>query len=343
VSERRYRWLIRAYPKAYRDYRGAEMLTTLLDMAESGRGQPGPGLSAHLVFRGVLQRFRPPARRPLAWLGALLAAVALAAFAGVAGTWLGWQTAEAIPSDADLRALNAAITGMPAPAAVYPEVSAMKGPGVAVRADGASDYSPGRIRAALTADGWRITSFADHDGTLITFAETAPGTPVDLSTERRLPTEFVAYTATRGGLKLAGDGMVTAEDGSARYRTEVWPREPAVVRPLTVTGLAVGALAGWLLAAAAAWRIRGSGRPRRWLATGLSAAGFAAVAVPAYQHYRDVYQVLVYAHGSPYPYIVDGPADGRVILAGTAVGLLAMVTGLVAASREASGVASRKA
>ena len=147
----------------------------------------------------------------------------------------------------------------------------------------------------------------------------------------RLPTKFVTYSATRGGLKLAGNGDVVTAGGAAMYGTEVWPREPVVVRPLTIAGMVAGGLVGWLVAAAAAWRIRGSGRWQRRLATGLSAAGLAAVTAPAYQHYRDAYQVLAYAHGSPYPYIVDGPSDGRLALAGTAIALLAAVTVLATA------------
>ena len=65
-TERRYRRLLWAYPRSYRDHRGAEILTTLLEMAEDGR-KPG----VHLVLAGLRQRFRLPARRPLAWVAAL--------------------------------------------------------------------------------------------------------------------------------------------------------------------------------------------------------------------------------------------------------------------------------
>lgn len=123
------------------------------------------------------------------------------------------------------------------------------------------------------------------------------------------------YTATRGDLKLAGDGSVITGGadhglaGQASYATEVWPREAAAARPLTIAGLIAGALGGWLLAAAFAYRVRGSGRLRRWVATALCTVAFSAAAVPTYVHYRDAYQVMVYAHGSPYPYIVYRPSD----------------------------------
>jgi len=332
--ERRYSRLLRAYPRSYRERRGTEMVTTLLEMAEAGYSGPSRMEAAHLVLCGLRQRFRLPAGRPLAWVGALLAAVVLGAFGATAGTWLGWQTAASIPSDGGLRALNAAMTGMPAPAAVYHDSSAMKGPDGVVRADGTSGYSAERIRAALTAAGWRITSFRDWDAGMIV------GLDEGLSGAVTVRTKIVNYQATKGDLKLRGDGSVVAGGadrglaGQASYRTDVWPREPLAVRPLTVAGLIVGLFVGWLLAAAFAVRVRGGGRLRRWAATVLSGAGLAAAAVPTYQHYRDAYQVLVYAHGSPEPYIVYGPDNAAVTLICTVIGLLAIGAAVaVAAAR----------
>jgi hypothetical protein len=337
--ERRYRRLLRAYPRAYRNQHGTEMVTTLLDMAETGR--PSRGQAWHLVLCGLRQRFRLPARRPLAWAGALLAAVVLGSFGAATGTWLGWQTAASVPSDRELRALNAAMTGMPAPAAIYKEPSAMKGPSTLVRADGTSDYSAGRVRAALTAAGWRITSFHERDGAVLTDIGKSPVEAV------RVPTGDLDYTATKGRLKLAGSGSVITGGadrglaGQASYATEVWPRESAAVRPLTIAGLVGGALAGWLLAAAFAYRVRGSGRRRRWVATASSTVALVAAAAPAYALYRDAYQVMVYAHGSPYPYIVYSADDHIPVLTWTVIGLLAVAAALFAAQpRRTSAVLS---
>lgn len=329
--ELRYQRLLWAYPRAYRNHRGTEMVTTLLEMAEAGRGRPSRGQALHLVLCGLRQRFRLPAGRPLAWVGALLAAVVLGAFGAAGGTWLGWQTAASVPSDRELRALNAAMTGMPAPAAIYKGPSAMKGPNTLVRADGTSDYSAERIGAALTTAGWRITSFHESDGaTLTSFSQ-------NLIPNVRIPTRLFDYTATKGDLKLAGDGWVITGGadhglaGQASYATEVWPREPAAVRPLTIAGLIAGAFAGWLAAAAFAYRVRGRGRLRRWVATASCTVAVAAAAVPTYAHYRDAYQVMVYAHGSPYPYIVYSPGEEIPVLTGTVIGLLAVVAALVVA------------
>jgi hypothetical protein len=325
--ERRYRRLLWAYPRAYREHRGVEMVTTLLEMAEAGGGRLSRGLALHLVLCGLRQRFRLPAGRPLAWAGALLAAVVLGAFGAMGGTWLGWQTAASVPSDRELHALNAAMTGMPTPAAVYKEPSAMKGPNTLVRADGTTNYSAERIRAALTSAGWRITSFHERDGAVL--ANVGEGL-------EEVPIRIVDYTATRGGLKLAGDGSVITGGadrglaGQASYATDLWPREAAAVRPLTIAGLFGGVLAGWLLAAAFAYRVRRCGRRRRWTATVLSTVAVAAAAVPAYALYRDAYQVMVYAHGSPHPYIVYSPGEERPVLTWTVIGLLAIVAALVA-------------
>jgi hypothetical protein len=329
--ERRYRRLLRAYPRAYRNHRGVEMVTTLLEMAEAGHGRPGRGQALHLVLCGLRQRFRLPAGRPLAWVAALLAALVLGAFGAAGGTWLGWRAAASVPSDRELRALNAAMTGMPAPAAVYHEVSAMKGPDAVIRADGTSDYSAERVRAALTSAGWRITSFRERGGAIVVGFENGLAEVVSI------PTRDCDYTAIKGGLKLRGDGSVITGGadrgmaGRASYRTDVWPREAAAVRPLTIAGLVGGALAGWLLAAAFAYRVRGSGRLRRWVATVLSTVAFAAAAVPAYAQYRDAYQVMVYPHGSPIPYLVYSPGDELPVLKWTVIALLAVVAALVAA------------
>jgi hypothetical protein len=329
--ERRYRRLLFAYPRAYRNHRGAEMVTTLLEMAEAGRGGPGRGQALHLVLCGLRQRFRLPAGRPLSWAGALLAAVVLGAFGAAGGTWLGWQTADSVPADRALRALNAAMTGMPAPAAIYKEPSAMKGPSTTVRADGISNYSAERIRAALASAGWRITSFHERNGAILTDLEKG------LAQAVRIPTRELDYTATKGGLKLAGDGSVITGGadrglaGQASYRTDVWPREAAAVRPLTIAGLLGGVLAGWLLAAAFAYRVRGSGRLQRWMATVLSTVAVAAAAVPAYAHYRDAYQVMVYAHGSPQPYIAYSPSEETPVLTWTVIALLAIIAAVAAA------------
>jgi len=312
--ERRYRRLLWAYPRSYRDHRGTEILTTLLEMAEDGHR---PGL--HLVLAGVRQRFRLPARRPLAWVAALLAAAVLAGFGAAAGTWIAWRTAAAIPSDQQVQVLNATLTGIPGDARLYHETSAQQGPSVAIQADGTAGWSASRIRDGLTGAGWRITSFRESDGRII------PREDMTVS----VPIKYGIWTATSGGLKLYGNAQVFTGSpftDAASYNIRVWPVEPAVLRSLTVVGTIAGLLAGWLLVAALA---------RRRLATVLVAAGLAAATLPAYRFYREAYAVLAYPHGSPDPRTADGSHGGigTLALIWAVAGLLAIVTAAIVARR----------
>jgi len=54
--ERRYRWLLRAYPRAYRQYRAEEMLETLLVVGETDRRHPSLRESLALVAGGLRVR-----------------------------------------------------------------------------------------------------------------------------------------------------------------------------------------------------------------------------------------------------------------------------------------------
>ncbi|GIH17055.1 hypothetical protein [Rugosimonospora africana] len=74
--ERRYRRLLRLYPKAYRRERGAEILATLLDAAESGHPRPLRREVAALVVSAMRVRFGAVAGSPgQVWLSALRVAV----------------------------------------------------------------------------------------------------------------------------------------------------------------------------------------------------------------------------------------------------------------------------
>ncbi len=54
--ERRYRWLLRAYPRAYQQYRADEMLETLLATADDERRRPNLREAAALVVGGLRAR-----------------------------------------------------------------------------------------------------------------------------------------------------------------------------------------------------------------------------------------------------------------------------------------------
>ncbi|MFC4058411.1 hypothetical protein ACFOWE_08900 [Planomonospora corallina] len=68
--ERRYRWLLRSYPRGYRSGHGDEIVATLLETAEPGRTLPSPRESLPLVAAGFRARVAHAARGP-AWADAL--------------------------------------------------------------------------------------------------------------------------------------------------------------------------------------------------------------------------------------------------------------------------------
>jgi len=330
AHERRYRRLLWAYPGSYRRRHGAEIVTTLLELAESGPGRPTAAQALHLVACGIRQRFRLPAGRPLAVLTAVLAAIALGALGGAGGTWLGWQTATPVPSGDEVRALSAAIAGDPGEIHVYPWKTATNGSVVAATTQGGAPYSAERVRTALTSAGWRIT----------TFTETPGGVVVDFSTNphTEAAARFIRFAATKDGLSLTGDSMTVAGgadygiDGPIDQRLDVWADTPAALLPLAIAGLLLGVLAGWLLAAALAYRIRQLRRVHWTAVAALGAAAFTAAVFPAFDLYRNLYQVLVYDSGAPNPYIVYGPSDqlpAGLVPACIGVGLLALAAAVL--------------
>ena len=331
--ERRYRRLLWAYPGAYRRRHGAEIVTTLLDMAESGHGGPTVAQRLHLVACGLRQRFRLPARRPLALVAAVLAAMAVGALGAAGGTWLGWRTAASVPSTHDMRALTGALAGAPPEINVYELATAMNGPWIASTATGRVPYSADRVRTALTSAGWRITAFT----------ETTGGTVVDITTDpwTEAPTRLIRFSATKDGLSLTGDTMtVVGPAGDSRQRLDVWVDETAAVRPLTIAGLLIGMLAGWPIAAALAYRAGLSGRPRRAAVTVLGMMALAAAAVPVFELYRNLYQVLSYDSGAPGPYVVNVPGEAGLVPAGVGIGLLALTAAFLIAARGREPVVS---
>lgn len=338
--ERRYRRLLWAYPSDYRRRHGAEIVTTLVEMAEGGASRPGLGTTLHLAACGLRQRFRLPARRPFAVAAAVLTAIVLGALGAVGGTWLGWRTAADLPSDQGLRAMTASLVGSGPGVAVYPQSTTMRGPAVATVADGNGDFSGDRVRAGLTAAGWRVTSLTEANGATRIITDSA-ATPLATG----IPTRFADFTATKDGLSLRGYGSTVIGGaglglvGDTTQRLDVWADETAAVRPLTIAGLVAGALAGWLLSAALAYRARSGSRSRRRAATVLTVTALMAAAVPGYVCYRQTWQVLTYPPGSPYPYGGSDPA-GQIApstaMTCAVIAVLALAALVLVAARGAS-------
>jgi hypothetical protein len=256
-----YRRLLWAYPGAYRRRHGAEIVTTLLEMTEDGRGGLGFGARLHLIACGVRQRFRLPARRPFVLIAAVLAAIAVGAAGSAAGTWLGWQTAAPVPSGRQMIELTLATAGGHEAVALYPQVPGMVAPGTTAMVTSLELGDLERVRAGLVADGWQITQIAERpSGVLTRDGGVTPATEITVS-------------AVKDGLKLNGSAF--SMPANAKYdikqhtmlRLDAWPVETPFVRPLTVAGMLAGMLAGWLLTAAFAGRGRRHHTARQGIAS----------------------------------------------------------------------------
>ncbi|MCM4076504.1 hypothetical protein [Paractinoplanes hotanensis] len=265
---RHYRRLLLAYSGRYRRLHGTEMITTMLEMADPARSRPSAGEAWHLIRSGIRQRFRLPSGRPSTVIGAVLVTMVLGMFGAAAGSRLGESTSAGLPSQPDARKLvNATVTD--------PMASFVYRAGEPGRADSLSfSVSPGAqqpnwtvedARTGLTAAGWTITEFTVHPSrALITCSKN-----VDAGETCTFESPTATLTAERDGLVLRG----TATDYLANKSGGAWAggvsgtlfaARGAAYLPLTLAGGLLGALTGWLLTAALAYRIRslssGAGR-----------------------------------------------------------------------------------
>src|SRR2546423_14290547 len=176
---RRYRRLLFLYPRAYR----AEMATTLVDAAPPGRTWPRPREAAGLVLRGLLWWLR------IRGAGATVVTVLISGYAAVAlggfGGWLGWQTAPALPGNAD-------VTRMAGPVSnrwdfIFDDNPKYTDPRWVYLVGGTDEYRYGEVFVEapvdgaadrLRAAGWRVES---RDGGLA-LTRTTPGAVLPLAT-----------------------------------------------------------------------------------------------------------------------------------------------------------------
>jgi hypothetical protein len=99
---------------------------------------------------------------------------------------------------------------------------------------------------------------------------------------------------------------------------------------IAIGGLLAGALTGWLLTSAVAYRIRRSRRRHRSVAAALGVLALAAAAVPAFVAGCETYQVMMYDTHAPNQYVASSPAD-RIPVELTAAGAVLAVTALAGA------------
>ncbi|MFD1372844.1 hypothetical protein [Actinoplanes sichuanensis] len=266
--ERFYRRLLHAYPGSYRRRHGAEIVTTLLEMAEPGRRRPRPADVLHLLASGLRQRFRLPAGRPLAWPAAVLALLAAGALGAAGGSWAGVHTFADLPPAEQAQALHRQIAGTAAMGDPVPAgVEAVPMWWTHSSADG-TVWDGEQARARLAADGWQVGPLQATDR-----FETGTGAPEH------------GFDAFRDGLKAT----VTGEGGSVAV--DLAPDDSGLLLPLIAAGLAVGAVTGWLIAAAVARR---RSRP----AAAGAAVTFAVLFAPVWSLYDDTVMAFQ-LHGHP--------------------------------------------
>jgi hypothetical protein len=263
--------LLAAYPARLRRKHGAELIETMLEMSGPG-GRPSRAERGRLVLDGLRERFRPPARRPLALVAAVLALLIGGALGAAAGSWLGTFGYAALPGAEAL-----AQRVLPQPDApiwgnsdnyLFAEGRIPQGMDVRQAAELA--------RQRLAADGWTTGSIMSGDG--------SDGILVNLH-----------FTARSGGAELDVYAYPDA-NGAQSVQIAGWPRRPAAYVPLTIAGTLLGLIAGWLAGVALAHRIQGARRPRR--SAVLTTAGLVLVIPSAVGFVASLLRYLT-ATGSP--------------------------------------------
>ncbi|MFJ8578888.1 hypothetical protein [Micromonospora sp. NPDC093277] len=103
---RHYRWLLLAYPRAYRRERGEEILSLLLDTAPAGRTRPTAREAFDLIRGGLRCRLGRPASTSIgAW--AALTALICGLFTASLAARIAWETSRPQPDRAEIAAVFA--------------------------------------------------------------------------------------------------------------------------------------------------------------------------------------------------------------------------------------------
>jgi hypothetical protein len=233
-AARRSRTVLAAYPARIRRRHGAELIDTMLDMAGPG-GEPTRKARVLLMVDGLRERFRPPVHRPIALVAAILALLIGGALGAAAGSWLGSFGYATMPDGAALaeRVLPAPATGSTGD--LYMQGDSGFGDAVDARAAAES------VRQRLAAEGWRTGPLQTGDG--------ADGVLANVHFYADTDQTFLDVYAYPNA------------DGVGFLMLNGWPQRPAAYLPLTIAGLLLGLVAGWLTGVALAHRIQAAGRP----------------------------------------------------------------------------------
>jgi hypothetical protein len=253
--------LLAAYPARLRRRHGAELIATMAEMA----GPAGPALAdrLHLVLDGLRERFRLPPGRPPAVIAAVLAMLAGGALGAAAGSWAGMWTYPVVaePDAVASRAIgsDATVDRERARSRLGSSTLAQLNPGVD------ATEAATRARDRMAAAGWTTT-------------------PVEVSVGTGGINHLgAAFDAEKSGVHTQVTAYYSEERLVVIYG---WALRPATYVPLVIGGMMLGLLAGWLAAAALAYRIAGARRRRTSAVT--AGAGLALLLLPA----ASVYLVL---------------------------------------------------
>ncbi|MEV0153931.1 hypothetical protein AB0H57_09355 [Micromonospora sp. NPDC050686] len=258
---RHYRRLLLTYPRSYRRRHGPEMVTTLLDAAPAERVRPARAEIFDLLLGGVRFRFRV-----WGWAG-VLAAISAATFTAVAlgafGSYLGWQTAPPLPSNAE--ALRMVEPAVPPEASAQPQRwdflfddnPRFTDPRWLYLVGGTDEYRAGRVFFQFTYGHDRPAAQLVRDADERMRA--AGWRPATSDTAGCCP----ATTLYRDGwlVDVLSEGYL--DESHHGLQIAVSRAAPAAVLPLTTAGLLAGGLAGWLVAAWMFRRARASTPARR--------------------------------------------------------------------------------
>jgi hypothetical protein len=244
---RRYRRLLLTYPRSYRRRRGAEIVTTLLDAAPVDRAWPTRAEVVDLLTGGLRFRFRVWGAAGI--VGAVCAATVTAVALGALGGYLGWQTAQPLPSNAD--ALRMVEPALPPGTSVEPQRwdfifdnnPKYTDPRWMYLVGGTDEYRAGKVFFQLTYPNDRPAR------ELVDGAEQrmrgAGWRPAGTDSSGCCP-ESTVY---RDGwlVEVFSEGYL--DESHYGLQVAVSRTTPAAVLPLTTAGLLAGGVAGWLLAA----------------------------------------------------------------------------------------------
>ncbi|MEV6344100.1 hypothetical protein [Actinoplanes sp. NPDC051851] len=275
--ERHYRRLTLAYSGQYRRRHGDEIVTTLLEMAEPGRERPSASEAWHLIASGVRQRFRVP-RRPFALVATVLVTLVTGVFGAAAGSWFGEKTFTELPSKAATVGVLEAAMPDAADDAMWIIRNSEAGnadfltlgtsPG---ERESASAWTIEQARDGLAAAGWRTSDFQIFE--------------VTTEDKAWAEAQSVVLNDRSGHLTAERDGLImnlnmtdgtNGEPGKASIGGTMFAARSTAYVPLVAGGALLGGIAGWLLVAALAYRIRTT-RPGRGQVTGV----FAGIALAA--------------------------------------------------------------